>query len=288
VSTWTDHAFIAFQKLLPKRALSALVYSLARVRTRWIKNALIRWFMAYFKIELQEYEITDPTHFASFNEFFTRRLKPDARPWNTEPTVLACPVDGRVSAQGPLSPDALWQTEIPAKQHFYSVAELIGDAHRAAQYEHGSFVTIYLAPFNYHRVHIPYDGTLTHVRYCSGTLYSVNRTTAHHVPRLFVRNERVVCEFETAFGPLALVLVGALNVGCMSLEGLGEIRPALDGPVREFTPRPVHRGELLGAFNMGSTVIMVLPKHAQAVHHTSIDSVVRLGQALMTLDPSGR
>jgi len=285
VSTFSDRAFIGFQKILPKRLLSALVYRLARVRTPWIKNALIRQFMAAFRITLDEYVIQDVAEFDTFNAFFTRHLKPEARPWSTDPVVLASPVDGRVSAQGHLTPDALWQTSIAAKQHHYSVRELLGDSTRASLYHQGDFVTIYLAPYNYHRVHVPCDGTLTHVRYCPGTLYSVNSTTARYVPQLFVRNERVVCELETAMGPVAMVLVGALNVGCMSIEGLGEIRPDRAGEVAGFVPRAVRRGDLLGAFNMGSTVILVLPPKMLAQHCTVEHSVVRCGEPLIQLNP---
>lgn len=278
----TDALFVGFQKILPRRALSNVVWHLARIETPWVKNFLIRQFMAYFKISLAEYQIQSIDDFASFNAFFTRSLKPDARHINSESRVIISPVDGRVSAQGKLSPDALWQTEIAAKRHFYSLTDLLGSAERAKLYTNGHFTTIYLAPFNYHKIHVPYDGVITRVHYCQGTLYSVNSTTARYVSQLFVRNERVVVEFSTAVGLMALVLVGALNVGCMSLAGLGEIR-LKDSADLAINPRPVRRGDELGAFNMGSTVILITAPDVVGQAEYAVEAPVRLGDALLTL-----
>ena len=286
--SFSDAAFIGLQKILPKRLISHLVYQLARVRSVWLKNLLISQFMRYFKISLNEYLVQSITEFESFNAFFTRAINPATRPIDTQPDHLISPVDGRISAQGHLSPAALWQSEIPAKQHFYNLSELLACEQRASLYRNGHFTTVYLAPFNYHRVHAPVTGQLSHLRYCPGTLYSVNATTAHYVPNLFVRNERVVAEFATAHGPVALVLVGALNVGCMSMTGLGEIRPAQAGSVPGFIPRAVTRGEVLGAFNMGSTVIMILPKQLVTATYKTVNDSVQLGEALLKLQfPTG-
>jgi phosphatidylserine decarboxylase len=284
MSRLTDWLFIGMQRILPKRLVSHVVYALARIEIAFIKNLFISQFMRFYKISLTDYTIQSVNEFNTFNDFFTRELKPNARPIDPDPHSLVSPVDGRISAQGTLSSLALWQTEIYAKQHFYSVADLLGDPDRAQLYAAGEFTTIYLAPFNYHRVHVPFSGTLTHVRYMPGTLFSVNGTTAEFVADLFVRNERVVCEFETTLGPYALVLVGALNVGCMSIEGLGEIRPKQAGPVAPFKPRFMHRGDCLGAFNMGSTVILIQPHGTVKKRHAPVGGVVTMGTRLMDLN----
>ena len=255
-------AFIAFQYLVPQHALTALVYWLARCRTRWLKRALIRGFSSLYALDLSEAAEPDADRYGSFNEFFTRALRPGARPLPVAARAIASPCDGTVSERGTLEGEYLLQAEVEAKRHRYTLAQLLGPGSGAADFVGGEFATIYLAPYNYHRVHMPLDGRLVALRYVPGQLFSVNTTTARAVPRLFAQNERVVCRFETALGPCALVFVGALNVGSIEIVGFGALTPAR---VRRLTdvplptpPPSLARGAELGRFNMGSTVILIL------------------------------
>lgn len=250
--------FVALQYLLPQHGLSRLVHALARVRVRWIKNALIRAFMRGFAPDLSDAAEKNPCAYPTFNAFFTRPLAPDARPVATGNTTIACPVDGTVSECGNIQGDRILQ----AKGHDYTLdALLAGRAPLARRFEGGRFATIYLAPWNYHRIHMPLAGTLTEAWYVPGRLFSVNRTTAAHVAGLFARNERLVCAFDGAF-PFVLVLVGALNVGSLETVWHGEVTPRRP---RTLTSLPVSapgvlaKGGEMGRFNMGSTVILLLP-----------------------------
>ena len=255
-------AFIAFQYLLPKHALTACVYALAR--SRRLGQLLIRGFSRLYTIDLAEAAEPNPKGYATFNEFFTRALKPGARPLPSTAAAIASPCDGTVSERGTIDGDRLLQARLVAKSHWYTIAELLGDDPRAADFIGGEFATIYLAPYNYHRVHAPVTARLVSIGYVPGELFSVNRATAEAVPRLFARNERVVCRFESGSGPSALVFVGALNVGSIGIVGLGDLTPARPRRARavavpEATAR-FERGAELGRFNMGSTVILLWPR----------------------------
>ena len=279
-------AFILLQRLLPQHAVTAAVYWLARRRTPWLKNALIRGFCRLYAIDLAEAQIGDARQFADFNAFFTRALKDDARPLATEPDALLSPCDGTVSERGTIDANKLLQARLQAKSRRYTLQALVGDAARAAPYVGGEFATIYLAPYNYHRVHMPLAGQLRAVHYVPGALYSVNATTAAAVEGLFARNERVVCHFETAQGPFVLVFVGALNVGSVSVVGLGELtprRPRVAADLALPAECAFARGAELGRFNMGSTVIVLLPPggaHWRAAFEPG--STVRVGEAIAT------
>ena len=255
-------AFIAFQYLLPKHALTACVYALAR--SRRLGQLLIRGFSRLYTIDVAEAAEPNPKGYATFNEFFTRALKPGARPLPSTAAAIASPCDGTVSERGTIDGDRLLQARLVAKSHWYTIAELLGDDPRAADFIGGEFATIYLAPYNYHRVHAPVTARLVSIGYVPGELFSVNRATAEAVPRLFARNERVVCRFESGSGPSALVFVGALNVGSIGIVGLGDLTPARPRRARavavpEATAR-FERGAELGRFNMGSTVILLWPR----------------------------
>lgn len=245
------------QQILPTRALSWCMYKLTRIRAPWFKNAFIRVFMRLFNISLEEAEFQIPANYASFNHFFTRALVKGARPLAPEPSLL-CPVDGTISQLGPIVNGRLFQ----AKGHVYSAAELLGSDENAAPFLGGQFATIYLAPYNYHRIHMPVTGNLLYWRYVPGRLFSVNAATARAMPRLFARNERVVCTFDTRFGPMAMVLVGALFVGSMETVWAGQISPphrrsSNDGNYTPMSPVQLLRGAEMGRFNMGSTVILL-------------------------------
>ena len=246
------------QYLLPQRLLAALVYRAARCTWPALKRPLIRWFAGRYAIDLSEAEHSNVEAYESFNAFFARALKAGVRPIEGDEDTVISPVDGQLMQFGTARRGAL----IQAKGLSYPMDELVGESgSRAARLQRGDYVTLYLAPSHYHRVHLPLAGTLTRTRYIPGSRFSVDPTTASVVPRLLCRNERVVCWFDTAAGPLALVLVGALNVSSISTRWLGEIA---SGALRVWdedgsTQRRFARGDEIGAFNLGSTVILILP-----------------------------
>jgi phosphatidylserine decarboxylase len=277
------HLFAWLQRLLPQHALSRLVGWLAGLRQPAAKKLLIRAFMRLFKVDMRDAVEPEPTAYPSFNAFFTRALRPEARPMPSAPEALACPVDGKVSESGRLEDGRLLQ----AKGHRYTLTRLLG-GETPDELLRGSFATLYLAPYDYHRIHAPADARLLEMRYLPGALFSVNAATVRAVPRLFTRNERVACLFETDFGPMAVVLVGALNVGSIETSWAGQVAP---GPGRQAAawrypqdgPGAVRlaRGEELGRFNMGSTVIVVLPEGGPDIAPEIVAGrTVRVGQPL--------
>ncbi len=255
-------AFIVFQYVLPKHAVTALIYALARSRP--LAQFLIGGFSKLYTIDFAEAAEPDPRGYATFNEFFTRALRPGARPLPTSPRAIASPCDGTVSERGSIDGERLLQARLKAKSHWYTLGELLGDDPQAADFAGGEFATIYLAPYNYHRVHAPLTARLVSIAYVPGALFSVNRATAESVPKLFARNERVVCRFESDSGPFALVFVGALNVGSVGIVGFGDLTPTRPRKARRIAvpeaAQPFTRGAELGRFNMGSTVIVLWPR----------------------------
>ncbi len=275
-----DRLFVWFQYLLPQHGLSRLVLAATRVRAAWFKNWIIRCFLGLYRVDMTEAAETDPYRYGSFNEFFTRALKAGARPIAGDPAAVASPVDGCVSEAGIIDRDRLLQ----AKGRDYSLTELLAAQPWASRFEGGSYATIYLAPFNYHRVHMPLRGELKETVYVPGRLFSVNAATARHVPGLFARNERVLTLFDSgAIGEFALVLVGALNVGSMATVWAGDITPAARRVIARIPgpPATLERGAELGRFNMGSTVILLFEPNRVRWHpEVHAGSVVRLGQSL--------
>jgi phosphatidylserine decarboxylase len=275
--------FVGLQYLLPQHGLSRLVLRATRATAPWFKNWLIRGFLKLYAVDMTDAVQSDPFRFASFNEFFTRALKPEARPMAGDPHDVACPVDGMISEAGSIVGDGLLQ----AKGQRYRLGELLASQPWAHRFEGGSFATIYLAPFNYHRVHMPLLGRLLETVYVPGRLFSVNALTASHVPRLFARNERVLTLFDTAYGQFALVLVGALNVGSMATVWAGDVTPAARRVVTILPPQTItlSKGAELGRFNMGSTVILLFQAgHARWNQSVQAGARVRLGQSLGTLE----
>jgi len=279
--------FVALQYLLPQHLLSQLVYELTRSRVRWLKNALIRGFVGRFRPDLRDAAQPDPLGFESFNAFFTRALRAGARPADPDPAAVVSPVDGSVSQFGRL--DGSWLVQ--AKGHAYALESLLAtDAPWSGVFRGGAFATLYLAPCNYHRVHMPLPGTLRAAWYVPGQLFSVNAATAASVPGLFARNERVVCVFGQGSLTFALVLVGALFVGSMSTAWHGEVTPRrprhgadlpLDATRASLT---LERGAEVGRFNMGSTVILLLPPGSSAWRPSlAPGSAVRVGERLAVL-----
>jgi phosphatidylserine decarboxylase len=272
--------FVWFQYLLPQHGVSRLILAATRVRTRWFKNWTIRGFLRLYGVDMTEAAESDPYRYGSFNEFFTRPLKHGARPIAGDPDAIASPVDGCVSEAGTIDRDLLLQ----AKGRHYRLTELLAAQPWASRFEGGSFATIYLAPFNYHRVHMPLRGVLQETVYVPGRLFSVDTVTAQHVPRLFARNERVLTLFDAgAVGQFALVLVGALNVGSMATVWAGDITPAARRVVTRVPspPTTLEKGAELGRFNMGSTVILLFePNRARWHRQVHAGSTVQLGQSL--------
>ncbi|KAB0324695.1 archaetidylserine decarboxylase [Janthinobacterium sp. PLB04] len=255
----SDRLAVLPQYLLPKGALTNFAGRVAGAKGGAMTTRLIRWFVGRYNVNMDEALDPDITHYTSFNDFFTRALRPDARPLAQADYV--CPVDGRISQFGTIDRDQIFQ----AKGHSFSTTALVGgDAALAAQFEHGSFANLYLSPRDYHRIHMPCDGRLTRMIYVPGELFSVNPTTARGIPGLFARNERVVCVFDTANGPFVMTLVGATIVGSMATVWHGVVNPPRTGQVRDWSYANdnvvLKQGEELGRFLLGSTVVMLFPK----------------------------
>lgn len=257
-----DHAFVWLQSVLPQHLMTALFRWLSGIRMPWFKDALIKGFIRLFKVDLEDVARPVPDGYKDFNDFFTRELSEDARPIDGSEASIVSPVDGIVSAAGPIVDDRIFQV----KGRHYRLDDLLAtDLADAAGFEDGLFATFYLAPWNYHRVHAPLAGELTALRYVPGSLYSVNDRTVRALPGLFTRNERVVVWLRTGIGPVCVVLVGALNVGSITTPWTGRIIPKKRGVVEDVTPPPgespirLDKGALLGWFDMGSSVIVLLP-----------------------------
>jgi len=275
--------FSLIQYPLPHHLLSRVVGCLAESRLTWLKNPLIRLFIKVFKVDMNEACEPDPTAYATFNDFFTRQLKPDARPLGEG---VLCPADGKLSQFGPIEADRLLQ----AKGHRFSVVDLLGgDAEAARRYSGGSYANIYLSPRDYHRVHMPLAGTLTEMVYVPGRLFSVNAATTDHVPNLFARNERLVCHFDTEQGPMAVVLVGAMIVAAIETVWAGQVTP-LSGQVQRIRfDQPIHleRGAEMGRFKLGSTVVLAFADQVDFAAPLAPGSKVQMGQSLGSLPDPG-
>lgn len=259
----SDRLAVLPQYLLPKGALTNFAGRIAGAKGGAMTTRLIRWFVGRYNVNMDEALDPDITHYTSFNDFFTRALRPDARPLAKADYI--CPVDGRISQFGTIDKDQIFQ----AKGHNFSTTALVGgDAALAARFEHGSFANLYLSPRDYHRIHMPCDGRLTRMIYIPGELFSVNPTTARGIPGLFARNERVVCVFDTANGPFVMTLVGATIVGSMATVWHGVVNPPRTGDIRDWSYANdnvvLKQGEELGRFLLGSTVVMLFPKDTVA------------------------
>ena len=260
----SDRLAVLPQYLLPKQALTVLAGKLASAEAGSLTTNVIRWFVGRYNVNMAEAANPDIASYKSFNDFFTRPLQAGARPL-AEADFIS-PVDGAISQFGAIERDQIFQ----AKGHSYSTTALVGgDRELAAQFENGSFATLYLSPRDYHRIHMPCAGRLTRMIYVPGALFSVNPTTARGVPGLFARNERVVCVFESEFGPFVLTLVGATIVGSMATVWHGVVNPPRPGVIREWRydgPAAVdlEKGAEMGRFLLGSTVVMLFPKNTLA------------------------
>ena len=254
--------FIQLQKLVPQHGLSRLVGKLAASRKPFIKNRLIPWFVKRYQVDMSLAQETNPLAYASFNDFFTRALRADVRPINTDANTIVCPADGAISQLGKIIDGRIFQ----AKGQDYSVLELLGgDQELTNEFMGGDFATVYLSPKDYHRVHMPFSGKLRCMISVPGELFSVNTVTAENIPRLFSRNERVVAIFDTSIGPMAVVLVGAMIVAGIETVWDGQIAPFASReiavsqyPYQSFSYK---KGDEMGRFKLGSTAIVLFAKN---------------------------
>jgi phosphatidylserine decarboxylase len=275
----SDRLSVLPQYFIPKQALTALAGRIASARGGRLTTRLIKWFVGRYGVNMAEAANPDISSYATFNDFFTRSLKSNARP--LAPADLVCPVDGAISQFGPMEGDQIFQ----AKGHHYSSTALVGgDAALAARFDGGSFATLYLSPKDYHRIHMPVEGRLSRMIYVPGDLFSVNPTTARGVPGLFARNERVVCVFESARGPFVLVLVGATIVGSMATVWHGVVNPPRAGEIRTWNYElelVLKQGEEMGRFLLGSTVVMLFPKGPLAFNPAwAPGGAIRMGEVM--------
>ena len=278
-----DKIKITFQYIMPKHAISRLVGKLAAAKAGWLTTQLITFFIKAYKINMEEAKLKNASDFATFNDFFTRELAEGARTINSDPKILCYPVDGTISQQGDIVEGQL----IQAKGFNYSLTTLLGgNTDTAAPFQQGKFSCIYLAPKDYHRIHMPIDATLREMIYVPGDLFSVNPLTASNVPNLFARNERVVTIFDTAHGPMAMVLVGATIVASIETVWAGTITPPAGKDIFRWqypkdgsTAITFKKGDEMGRFKLGSTVITTFaPDMIEFNPNAESGTVTRLGE----------
>ena len=278
----SDRLSVLLQYLYPKQAMTAFAGKVANAKAGRITTAIIRWFIGRYNVNMGEAAEPDIAHYPTFNAFFTRALRPGARPLADADFI--CPVDGSISQFGAIDDDRI----IQAKNHDYSTVALVGgDRDLAAHFQHGNFATLYLSPKDYHRVHMPCAGRLTRMIFVPGSLFSVNPVTARGVPELFARNERVVCVFETEHGRFVLAFVGATIVGSIETVWHGVVNPPGAREVKEWQYRPQDwvfgKGDEMGRFSLGSTVVLLFPKERLRFNPEWVPGrAVRLGEMMAT------
>ena len=284
--TYWQRAKVAFQYIMPQLYLTQLAGWFAQQKWGVVTHFVIKVFAKKYNVDMSEAKKENFSDYESFNQFFIRELKDDARKINENPTALCLPADGRVSQIGHIDDERLLQ----AKGHFFSLSDLLaGDEELVNTFKNGEFATIYLSPRDYHRVHMPCDATLRKMIYVPGDLFSVNPFLAEHVPNLFARNERVICVFDTAFGPMVQILVGATITASMSTVWAGVINPPRTGEVKVWTYQgdsaiKLTKGQEMGAFQLGSTVINLFPANSVTLaEHLEVDVPVRMGEILATM-----
>ncbi|RRJ82326.1 archaetidylserine decarboxylase [Aestuariirhabdus litorea] len=279
--------FALLQYLVPQHLLSRAAGWVAECRWPWFKNRFISLFVNHYQVDMSQALEEDPKAYEHFNAFFTRALKPGARILAPDPRQLICPADGQISQIGQIEYGRIFQ----AKGHDFSLTELVGgDTSLADEFMNGSFATIYLSPRDYHRVHMPVEGTLRTMVHVPGKLFSVNQATAENIPGLFARNERVVAIFDTAQGPMAMILVGAMIVASIETVWAGLVAPPRREPKRTDynaaarQPVTLGRGEEMGRFKLGSTVILLYPQQSMRwLESMRAGNSVRMGEALGTI-----
>ncbi|MDH5471495.1 MAG: archaetidylserine decarboxylase [Gammaproteobacteria bacterium] len=268
---------------LPHHFISWLIFHLARIKWTPVKKLSLDVYLSLHEVNMKEAEESNPYAYKNLNAFFTRALKKEARPLATGETTLLCPVDGTVSQAQPIKNGRVFQ----AKKHDYSLLELVGGNEKLAKpFQNGKFATLYLSPRDYHRIHMPLAGKLTDMIYVPGRLFSVAPHTVNTVPRLFARNERLVCAFETPAGPMIMILVGAINVSAIDTVWAGSVTPPSKNRITHTEYKNVDirldKGAEMGRFNLGSTVIMLMGENITLDDLITPDKTVRMGQAMAT------
>ncbi len=289
-----DHLQVSLQYLLPQHLLSRLAGKITDSRRVWLKDFLIKWGISYFKIDLSDALEANPANYNCFNDFFTRALLPQARPIDNDPHTVSSPADGTLSQAGLI----LNKCIIQAKGRDFRVSTLLGitadtndtdirvdSPHQHNLFENGFFSTIYLSPKDYHRVHMPLTGVLRETHYIPGKLFSVNHRTTRHIQDLYAKNERLVCWFDTEFGTMAVILVGAMLVAGIETVWHGQYSPRTDTSTLFGTDGPqLAKGQELGRFKFGSTIIVLLPKEAKLEKSCHAGDFIKMGSPLAKLD----
>ena len=289
-NTLSGKIFSLIQYLLPHHLLSSIMYLIAHSEWKPLKDFIIKNIIDIYDVELDQAADPEPTNYRSFNDFFTRELKPDARPIASGKDVLASPVDGVVSQAGKIEQGRIFQ----AKGHDFTLNELVGgDPKSAGLFADGNFATIYLSPRDYHRIHMPITGTLIKMTHVPGRLFSVSPSTTQNIPRLFSRNERIVNLFDTEAGPMAMIMVGAIFVSSMDTVWAGTVTPksrrttSWEYGRKSTAAIKLKRGQEMGRFNMGSTVILLFGKDAiELAPELQPEAKLQMGQKVGTITSS--
>lgn len=283
-----DELFVAAQRITPQHWLSRCAGWFADSEIPMIKNTFIRLFHDQYKPDMSQALVEDPLAYSSFNAFFSRAIKPESRPISPDPKAIVSPADGFVSQIGKIEDGRIFQ----AKGHTYSVRELLAcDDSTAHIYKDGRFLTVYLTPRDYHRIHIPFAGTLRQMTHVPGRLFSVNTVTTEAVPQLFARNERVVCHFDTEIGPMVVVMVGAMIVASIETVWAGLVVPnkrvIRHTHYQKAEPYSFSKGDEIGKFLLGSTVIVLFPDETMEWLNTGkAGSMARMGETVGLVSPS--
>lgn len=272
---------VSWQDFIPQHLLSRILGCLANCQVPWLKNWGIKTFIDHYGVNMDEAAESDYRQFANFNAFFTRQLAPHARPIDPNPNAIISPADGMISEIGMLQDEQILQ----AKGQYYSLNTLLAnDAKSVANFRNGHFCTAYLSPKDYHRVHMPFDGKLVAMTYVPGKLYSVNQASVQSIDQVFARNERLICLFDTACGPMAVILVGAMIVAGIHTAWHGPVAPQQDRRIQRWcyrdNPITLARGDEVGHFQLGSTVIVLLPKAIRWDETLRANSPLQMGQVI--------
>lgn len=279
----TNKISIYLQQILPQHWLTHTMGRLAEIRVPWLKNRMIKSFIKKYKVDMSAALIENPENYETFNQFFIRKLKPELRPLTREKYAIASPVDGAIAQIGKIQRNQLLQ----AKKFYFDLTSLLGgDTQLAETFFDGSFATLYLAPKDYHRIHMPLSGKLIKTLFVPGQLFSVNQLTSEYVPNIFSRNERLITLFDTPAGPMAVILVGAIIVGSIQTVWMKEPVRSKQPQSVDFTPHlTLHQGEELGYFKLGSTVILLFTKTAAEWSKFDHNQSVRFGELLGHYSP---
>lgn len=271
--------FVSLQYLIPQHLLSRLVGWLANCRWNWLKNLMINWFIKYYQVDMNIAEKPNAKDYATFNEFFIRKLKAGVRSIATEPDTIISPVDGMLSQWGEIKQGKL----IQAKGFEYGLESLLAGSKFTQNFAGGQFMTLYLSPKDYHRVHMPMDGDLLEMTYVPGSLFAVNQATTNQIPAIFAKNERVICMFQTSRGKMAVILIGAMLVASINTTWAGKVTPSKNKSIKSsfYEGVKLQKGEAMGYFSMGSTVIVLFePQQARWETCLILDQHIKYGQKI--------